>query len=332
MLVPGVVLPSVFGASSPQQNAGDLRTMGYEIAVNWSDEVNLCGRPLSYGVNASLGDSISEITRFDNPTKSLTTYYEGMRIGEIWGYSVELFQSDAEAAEYTARVNQDRVNQKLLASPSSEWNHYRGGDVKFLDLNGDGVIDQGLYTADDHGDLKVIGNSQPRWNYSFGVNASWYGVDFSAFFQGIGRKNWYPTSESYGFWGALSRPYWSFLRADSASIYWTEDNKDAYFPLLRGYMANDSNGTLMNKNDRYLQNVGYLRLKNLTVGYTFPDKWMKKIKVQHLRIYFSGDNLFTWTPLKTKYIDPEQINSSYNGTGSGYPLSKTYSIGLDITF
>ena len=332
MLVPGVVLPSVYGASSPQQNAGDLRTMGYELALNWSDEVMACGRALSYGVNASLGDSVAEITRYDNPTKSLTTYYEGMRIGEIWGYSIDIFQSDAEAAEYTARVNQDRVNQKLLASPSSEWNHYRGGDVKFIDLNGDGVIDQGLYTADDHGDLKIIGNSQPRWNYSFGANASWFGVDFSVFFQGIGRKNWYPTAESYGFWGPLARPYSSFIRSDAVSLYWTEDNKDAYFPVLRGYMAMDSQGTLVNKNDRYLQNVGYLRLKNLTVGYTFPDKWMKKIRVQHLRIYFSGDNLFTWTPLKTKYIDPEQINSSYNGTGSGYPLSKTYSIGLDITF
>ena len=332
MLVPGVVLPSVFGAASPQQNAGNLRTTGYEIAINWSDEVKLCGRPFSYGFNAALGDSVSEITKFDNPSKSLTTYYKGMRLGEIWGYSVELFKSDAEAAEYTSRVNQDRVNKKLLASPSSEWNHYRGGDVKFLDLNGDGVIDQGLYTADDHGDLKIIGNSQPRWNYSFGLNASWFGVDFSAFFQGIGKKNWYPPVESYGFWGPLSRPYWSFLRDDSATMCWTEDNPDAYFPVLRGYMALDNEGTLVNKNDRYLQNVGYLRLKNLTVGYTFPDKWMNKIHVQHLRIYFSGDNLFTWTPLKTKYIDPEQINSSYNSTGSGYPLSKTYSFGLDITF
>ena len=210
MLVPGVVLPSVFGTASPQQNAGDLRTMGYELALSFNDERKVLGKPFSYGFNFSFGDSVSEITKFDNPTKSLTTYYEGMRIGEIWGYKVSLFQSDAEAAAYT--VDQSLVNKKLLASPSVEWNHYRGGDVKFHDLKEDGIIDQGLYTVDDPGDLAIIGNSQARYNYSFGLNMSWCGVDFSAFFQGIGHQDWYPDKESYGFWGPLSRPYWSFLR------------------------------------------------------------------------------------------------------------------------
>ena len=330
MLVPGVVLPSVFGTASPQQNAGDLRTMGYELALSFNDERKVLGKPFSYGFNFSFGDSVSEITKFDNPTKSLTTYYEGMRIGEIWGYKVSLFQSDAEAAAYT--VDQSLVNKKLLASPSVEWNHYRGGDVKFHDLKEDGIIDQGLYTVDDPGDLAIIGNSQARYNYSFGLNMSWCGVDFSAFFQGIGHQDWYPDKESYGFWGPLSRPYWSFLRKDASEMCWSEDNSDAYFPVLRGYMALDPEGTLMNVNDRYLQNIGYLRLKNLTLGYTFPDKWMQKIHIQHLRIYFSGDNLFYWSALKTPYIDPEQINASYNHDGNGYPLSRTFSFGIDITF
>lgn len=330
MLIPGVVLPSVFGAASPQQNAGDLRTKGYEISLAFNDERSVLGKAFSYGFNFALGDSVSDITKFDNPTKSLTTYYEGMRIGEIWGYKVSLFQSDEEAASYT--VDQSRVNKKLLASPSSEWNHYRGGDVKFHDLNGDGVIDDGLYTADDSGDLTIIGNSQARFNYSFGCNLSWYGFDLSAFFQGIGKRNWYPTEEAYGFWGPLSRPYWSFLRKDATTMCWTEDNPDAYFPVLRGYMALDPEGTLVYKNDRYLQNIGYLRLKNLTFGYTFPDKWMNKIHVQHLRVYFSGDNLFTLTPFMTKYVDPEQINASANRDGNGYPISRTLSFGIDITF
>jgi len=332
MLVPGVVMPAVFGTESPQQNAGDLRTKGYELTISWNDQFALAGKPFRYSISASLGDSWSVITKFDNPTKSLKEHYVGKRVGEIWGYSIGIFQSDEEAAEYTKTVNQDLLNQKLLSSPSEEWNHYRAGDVKFYDLDNSGKIDQGLYTLDNHGDLKVIGNSEPRYNYSFGLNASWYGFDISAFFQGIGRRDWYPNHEAWAFWGPLSRPYWSFIPKNAASMYWTPENPDAYFPILRGYMALDTEGPLYHErpNDRYIQNVGYLRLKNLTIGYTFPEKWMKKIFVQHCRIYLSGDNLITWSPFHTDYMDPEQINSNY--AGKSYPLSKTFSVGLDVTF
>lgn len=332
MLVPGVVLPSVFGASSPSQNKGELRTRGYEIAITWSDRFMLAGKPFQYSITGTLGDNITKVTKYDNPTKSLTTLYEGMTIGEIWGYSIDIFQSDAEAAEYTSRVNQDLVNQKLLQSPLAEWNHYRAGDVKFYDLDGNNVINYGKNTVDDPGDKKIIGNNQPRWNYGFTIGGNWNGIDFSCFFQGIGRRNVYPDHENFAFWGALGRPYGTFLPKDrSMDAYWSEENPDAYFPVLRGYMALDDGGPLKQKTDRYLQNAGYLRLKNVVLGYTLPSKFTKKFHCEHLRIYLSGDNLWTHTPIHSKYIDPETFNVSSHGVN--YPnINKNFTVGIDVRF
>ena len=113
-------------------------------------------------------------------------------------------------------------------------------------------------------------------------------------------------------------------------MIWTPENPDAYFPVLRGYTALNSGGCLNTPNDKYIQNIGYLRLKNLVIGYTLPKKWMDKICVQNCRLYVSGENLLTWTPFMTDYIDPEQPIADSNGRS--YPLSKTFSVGLDITF
>lgn len=332
MLVPGVVLPSVFGTSSPKQNLGELRTRGYEISVAWNDRFMLAGKPFHYNISATLGDNISKITKYDNPTKSLTDYYEGMTIGEIWGYSVNIFQSDEEAAEYTSIVDQDLVNQKLLQSPTAEWNHYRAGDIKFHDLNGDNVIDYGKNTVDDPGDKKIIGNSQPRWNYGFTIGGDWNGIDFNCFFQGIGRRDVYPDHENFTFWGILARPYGTFLPKDRrADAYWSEDNPDAYFPVMRAYMALDDGGPLKQKTDRYVQNAGYLRLKNVVLGYTLPVKFTRKFHCERLRIYVSGDNLWTYTPIHSKYIDPETFNVSAHGVN--YPnINKNFTVGIDIKF
>lgn len=132
------------------------------------------------------------------------------------------------------------------------------------------------------------------------------------------------------FWGPYSRPYFSFTPKNFNDLVWTPENPDAYFPLLRGYTALNSGGCLRDPNDKYIQNIGYLRLKNLVIGYTLPDRWMKKVFVQHCRLYVSGENLLTWTPFVTDYIDPEQPVADSNGRS--YPMSKTFSVGLDITF
>ena len=154
--------------------------------------------------------------------------------------------------------------------------------------------------------------------------------DIAAFFQGIGRRDWYPSSNADKFWGPYSRPYFSFIPENFTDLIWTPENPDAYFPVLRGYTALNSGGCLNTPNDKYIQNIGYLRLKNLVIGYTLPKKWMDKICVQNCRVYVSGENLITWTPFMTDYIDPEQPIADSNGRS--YPLSKTFSVGLDITF
>ena len=160
MLTAGVALPAVYGASSPKMNAADLRTKGYEFQLSWRDGFNLFGKPFNYSVTASFSDYITEITKFDNPERTFAkSYYVGMRMGEIWGYHTGgLFRSDAEAADY--KIDQTFVNQAIISAAGDE-RGLHGGDVKFLDLNGDGVVNQGKNTVDDPGDRTIIGNNQP---------------------------------------------------------------------------------------------------------------------------------------------------------------------------
>lgn len=328
MLIPGKKLPGVYGMESPNMNAGDLRTKGYELSLSWSDSRNVLGSPLRYSVSASLADSKAVITRYDNADKSLMNYIEGRDVGEIWGYHIEgLFGSDAEAAN--RMVDQSFVNRHIYNGAVGEYRGLQGGDLIYADLNGDKKVDQGKYTLDDHGDLTVIGNSRPRWHYNFNLGFSWYGLDFSMFFQGIGRQNVYPGSNNMLFWGPYARPYASFIPKSIMTDVWSEDNPDAYFPKVRGYARADG-GSLAQINDRYLQDLAYLRLKNVTVGYTIPEKLTRRISVDKIRIYFSGDNLATWSKLKSDYLDPEQMSSDSNGRV--YPFSKTFSFGVDISF
>lgn len=330
MLVNGLSVPNVFGANSPQQNAGDQRTKGFEITLNWNDQFNLSGKPFVYGANFSIGDATTEITKYEANEKGLITdHYKGKKMGEIWGYRTDgLFQSDEEATAWNEKVNQRYVNNRIYKAPG-EWGKPRGGDVKFLDLDGNGKIHPGAGTLDDHGDMEIIGNATPRFNYGFGANASWNGLDFSVSFQGIMHRKIYPGTNMDRFWGPYSRPYYSFIPEDFAKDVWSEDNKGAYFPQPRAYVALDGNCELSVKNDRYLQDLGYLRLKNLVIGYTIPASITNKIKIERVRIYASGENLLYWSPFRSKYIDPEQAHTNENGRI--YPLSRTVAFGLNIT-
>ena len=333
MLTQSLTLPSVFGAKTPKENCADLRTNGWELYVRWNDEFKLAGRPFNYSVSATIGDYKSKITKYNNPDRLLSSYYEGKVLGEIWGYSVAgLFATDEEAAAYQAQINDKAVNQRVYNSKNES--KLMAGDVKFIDLDGDNVISEGSGTVDNPGDMRVIGNSLPRYNYSFRADLSYFGFDVSAFFQGVGKQDWYPTQNAYDFWGPYSFPSLSFIHTDFMKNVWSEENPNAYFPRPRGY-ASYSGGALGVVNDRYLQNAAYLRLKNLTVGYTIPLK-SKKV-INQLRIYFTGENLFYWSPLKkyTKTVDPELTNTSstYNaGTGVGYGYSRSYSVGVDLKF
>jgi hypothetical protein len=288
-------------------------------------------KPFNYSTRFILSDYTSTITKFDNPSKLISNYYEGQRLGDMWGYVIDgYFASDEEAANYP--VDQTSVNEIINTSAGSE-KGLKAGDLKFVDLNNDNII-SAAKTLDDTGDQIIIGNSLPRYSFGLNLSADWNGFDFSVFFQGIGKQNWYPGRDATAFWGPYSRPYSTFIERDFLSKVWSEDNPDAYFPRPRGYIAlNASNRSLGVPSNRYLQDLAYCRIKNLNIGYSLPSSLLSKISVERLRIYFSGENLHTFTKLKSKYIDPE-LAASDGSTGNArkYGWSKTFSLGLDITF
>ncbi len=332
MLTSGAQLPNVYGAKVPKSNCADLRTKGFEISVNWNDSFTLLGSPFTYSVGAGLGDQITKITKFDNPEKILGKHYVGETLGEIWGYRVDgLFQTEEEAKAYQDQIESATYVHNGMNSGPDKGLH--AGDVKFIDLNGDNAITPGNSKVGDSGDRVIIGNKRPRYNYNFRGSLQWKGIDISAFFQGVGRCHWYPMNESRTFWGPYCRPYMAFVPEGFLDQVWTEDNPDGYFPRLRTYEAYSSKRSLNVANDRYLQNVSYLRLKNLTVGYTLP-VW--KNIFSELRVYFSAENLAYWSPFKkhTKHIDPETATKSGVKTGDGnvYGFSKSFTFGVNVTF
>lgn len=331
MLTTGKDLPAVYGASSPKMNAADLSTRGYELSLSWRDHVNVAGHPLGYSVRGTLSDYRSYITKFDNPTKNISNYYKGYRIGSIWGYVVDgIFATDQEAADYTAQVDYSPLNLGRMTGG------VLAGDLRFVDLDGDGKITTGAGTKDDPGDRKIIGNSLPSLQYGFTLSLDYMGFDLSAFFQGVGNHYWYPAGMNQQFWGTYSYSYVSFLQKDFIKRCWSEDNPDAYFPRPRAYSA--TGGELSKANTRYLQNIRYLRFKNFTFGYTLPENLTKRVGIEQLRVYFTGENLCYWSPFKKncKYIDPESAFRRYSGSNArdhmSYPWQKTFLFGVDVTF
>lgn len=337
MFTLGPELPEVFGATVPRGNYADLKTKGWEVSLEWRDQFSVGGKPFNYGVKGMLWDHRSWITKFNNKEKLLSmAYYEGMELGEIWGYSVGgLFRDQDDINSYG--VDQSRI-------PVSGSNILKPGDMKFLDLDGSGAIDQGANTVDDPGDRSIIGNSTIRMQYGFHMNMSWNNIGLSAFFQGVGRRDWYPARESAYFWGQYSRPYGYMLKEHVGDNVWTEENQNenAYWPRYRGYLAQNANRSMTVTNDRFLQNAAYLRLKNFQIDYTLKQSFVSRYGFQNVRVFVSGENVFTWSPLykNTQSFDPEVIQagdtdfrstSGTDGDGYGYPMLRTFSLGLNLT-
>ncbi len=303
MLTSGATLPGVLGTSVPRSNAADMKTTGWELSIEWSDRLE---NGLGYHIKGVLSDYQSEITKYSNDTKLLSDYYVGRKIGEIWGFvSNGLFQSDEEAK-----------NWDQTAISSGNWS---AGDVKYEDINGDGKVSYESNTVDDPGDRKIIGNSTPRYAYGITAGADWKGVDFEMFWQGIGKRDWWGGNGGAQFWGFTDE--WCTPQTTSLD-YWTTENTGAYFPKLHHYSVNGGNHQTCT---RYMQNAAYLRLKNITLGYTFPSKLMKKFKISRLRVYVQGENLITFSAMKIKYTDPETLSNMT------YPINKKISIGLNLT-
>lgn len=302
MLTDGEVLPAVLGASVPRQNAANLKTVGWELSLEWNDRL---ANGLSYHVKGVLSDYQSTITKFNNPTGLISQYYVGRKMNEIWGYvSNGLFQTEQEANAH--------ANQSYLYG--GKWT---AGDVRFEDLDGNNKIDIGDNTLANPGDRKIIGNSTPRLAFGITAGLEYKGIDFEMFWQGIGKRDWFPGSGSAAYWGFTNE--WQTPLTTSLD-YWTPENTNAFFPRL-GW----ANGGNRNTSTRYLQNASYCRLKNVTLGYTLPRNILDKIGVSRLRVYVTGENLLTFTSL-IKAFDPETLNNMT------YPINKKIAVGLNLTF
>ena len=325
MLGPGEDFPDFFGAQAPQTNNAALRDRGWELTLNYRGKI---GKDIDYSIGGSIADYRSVVTDYANPTGTApaTNWYKGKHVGEIWGYRTDgLLQTQAQADAYNA-THDNRFFSTLKWTP---------GDVAYRDLNNDGKVNNGKNRLGDMGDMTVIGNYSPRYQYTINGQIGWKGLSLSFMFQGVGKRDWDPTGSVY-FWG--TGPYAQVTLFKEHLDYWSESNPHAYYPKpyinsaggVRPYASKVKN----QPTDQYLQNAAYCRLKNLTLSYTLPQILLHKLKVQQVKVFLSGENLLTLTKLK-KMFDPEVIFTSNGYTSEGgknYPMNKVISMGLSINF
>lgn len=301
---PAEVLPSIIGASSPQTNNSSMETKGFDLSLGWKDHIG----EFNYSVNFVLSDYMSKITEYPNPTGLNTTWYKGRNVGEIWGYeTIGFFRSEEEIKSAPSQA-------KIYAT-------WTPGDIRYKDLNGDDKIDWGDNTLENPGDKKVIGNTTPRFSYGITLSGDYKGFDFSVFMQGVGKRDAMLSSNI--FWG-ITGDQWQSSVLTTHTDRWSEDNPNGYYPKY--YLSSQNNKNTQTQT-RYLQNAAYMRIKNLQLGYSFPKALINKINFERLRVYASVDNLATFTSLIDN-IDPE-----FSATdGKLYPLQRTWSLGMNITF
>ncbi len=311
MVGPAKDLPDVLGASEPKVNNLDMTSKGWDLQISWRDQIN----DFRYGVSLTLSDNTVTIDKYPNDSKQLNKYYAGAKHGDIWGYTtIGIAGSQEEMDAHLAKANQSALGSNWTA-----------GDIMYADLNGDGKVNKGENRVDNHGDLSIIGNETPRYNFGLNLDAAWKGFDVKIFFQGTLKRDYMAGSAT--FWGATGTGKWQALGFTEHEDYWTPENKGAYYP--RPDWSGDRNTYTQT---RYLQNAAYCRLKNLTLGYTLPKSLTEKFYVENLRFFVSGENLLTITSF-TGISDPELIGAGYNGNlGKTYPLQKSVSLGLSVTF
>lgn len=291
-----------------------MRSTGWELEIAWRDQIG----DVKYGARFNLSDSQQKILNYPNQTGSLSSYYNGRMLNEIWGYTS------------TGLASSKQEMDNWIAKNKPNWgSNWGAGDVMFKDLNNDGVISSGDNTLANHGDLKIIGNSTPRYRVGLNLDAEWKGFDFSVFFQGVLKRDWaFGQGDAY-FWGATGNVWQSACFKEHLD-YWREDNQKAYYP--KPYFGG------INKNQvtqtRYLQDASYIRCKNIQLGYTLPQAWVKGAGIENCRLYVSCDNLFTLTSLSSIY-DPEAFGGYGDegwGSGKTYPMQRTVAFGVSVNF
>lgn len=367
MIIPGESLPATLGASAPSGNYGNLRTYGWEIAFDLRHRFSN-----GFGINftATLADATSWITKgadWETPWESRLLsngYSTGRRYGDIYGYVTDrLFQKGDFIYDADGNLVREKVIYRgTIRSTNKQSNSYpvyqvefedgdklvcAPGDVKFVDIDGDGFISSGSGTNGDPGDRVVIGNSTPRYEYSFRLGADWKGFDFSVFLQGIGKRKIWGSGQLaipgyYAKEGAMPKAfttdYWyEHFDADGKLV---DSNYDAFYPRAWD-LGGGNTGFTMQVQSKYLLNMAYLRIKNITFGYSLPQKLLRKVFLSQVRAYVSLENFFTFDKLRGLPIDAEAITgysmfntSSYNlsRTGTGTPVFKSASVGLQLTF
>ena len=318
MVGPAPELPDILGTAVPKVNNLDMTSKGWDLQISWRDRVG----EFNYGVSLTLSDNQVVIDKYPNSAKNLgQTYYKGAHLGDIWGYTtVGIAKNDAEMNAHLANVDQSQLGSNWAA-----------GDIMYADLDGDGSVNSGESTANNSGDWKIIGNSTPRYNFGFNIDAAWKGFDLKLFFQGTLKRD-YMAGGSV-FWGAIGQGKWQALGFKDHTDYFRADashplgqNLNSYYPR-----ADWGGGRNTYSQTRYLQNAAYGRLKNITLGYTLPKHISSKFYADNFRVFISAENIWTITNF-TGLSDPELVGVGQYGFGKTYPLSKTFSCGLSITF
>ncbi len=328
MITGGVTLPSTFGAGSPVRNYGEMQTTGWELALNWDKKF---ANGLGLSITGSLSDFNEKLTKFANTTMNIGANYEGKMFGEIWGYETDRFFTETDFNGQDANGNwvlKPGIPDQSKVTGNVAWFKPSPGDIKYKDSNGDGKVDFGTNTLDDHGDLSVIGNSTPRYQYGFRLGVDFKHFDFSTFIQGVGKRQDWPSGPQFipGF-------QWNEAWYAHQQDYWTPENRDAFYPRPTDQGGNN-HALNFNVQTKYLLDMAYARLKNITLGYTIPKNWSDKVKMNSARIYISGENLFELDNLtvpmdpEIDYTDEQPDARSFNRV---YPYQRTYSFGVQIT-
>jgi len=326
MVGPAPPKPDVLGAEMPLENNTELTTKGFDMSFSWRDRIGEVG----YNINLNLHRYSAEVTEYYNPDGTIDgintgdVYYKGQKWGEIWGLTTDkILSSPEDVAEYF-KLNFDKV--------TTQYNMVREGSIAYKDINGDGKIDFGEWKLDDHGDWSVIGNTIPDLFYNFLISADWKGFDIRLFIDGQIGGDWDPGIESTGDWGNPSTTHFfasggfdiMLLTNDNYENYWREDRKDAYYfaPFDADHGGNWGKINARSQT-RYLQDLTYLRIRNLQLGYNLPGVWIDKIKLSQCRVYASMENLHTFQRLRVG--DPAS-------PGLNYPRQRSISFGVNVQF
>ncbi len=353
MLAPGNALPSAIGAGAPYTNAGELLSHGWELSLAWRKQMN---KDLGLYANFSIGDSKVKVNKWNNTSKIIghtgsTSYaYEGETWGDIWGFETDRYFTENDFSGKDA--NGKWIYKEGVADQTGIQTDnfvYGPGDIKFKDLDGDGKITGGKGTLEDHGDLKVIGNQLPRYEYSFRVGGTYKGFDLDLFFQGVGKRDMW-TLSAFNFPEMRNADLAIYANQTSYNVYDPDNNnvnisESNAYPCL--WPGNEGSGNVSALSagggehnyypqSKYLVDMSYLRLKSVTLGYTLPKSLTRKAYIQALRIYASANNLFLLHKGSGDLpLDPE-INEgqgvAYGGWGRTIPITRSWAVGLQLTF